>query len=146
MIKKVYSKKLKKNVWAFRMTIDGLPFRRSGFESRDEAEVAEAALRLQSRAIRHSKDVAVIAENRLAERGVRRLIAEYVAPLERRVDRLMEENLRLREEVRQLKEEAEGSTLLDLSAAAELTGIPLSRLSDAIKDGLLPATPSGSAC
>lgn len=53
----------------------------------------------------------------------------------------------LRAEVRELRErqEPDGSALITLAEAEDLTGIPYSRFRDAIKDGLLNATRPGQA-
>jgi integrase len=66
MIKKVYSKRQKKEVWSINLTVDNCRIRQSGFATKDEAEDAVAAIRLRQRARRLGLEVAE-AEITLAE-------------------------------------------------------------------------------
>lgn len=58
MIHRVKSKRQKKYVWAINITCDGQRIRQSGFNTRDEAEDAVAAIRLRQRSRRLGLEIA----------------------------------------------------------------------------------------
>lgn len=133
MIKQIYSARKGRKVWMYDTWLGDRRVRESGFPTKKAAMEAMEDLISKVRDERRALRASEIATSQVIEKAI-------IGPLKRENERLRREN---EEYKRAAKMAAEGLTLISLTRASEITGIPVPRLRSAIKEGHMPGTRLG---